>query len=153
MRTLGRFCLGFIVGFFLLVWATILAGAGHGTAVPLFTIMPLPIRIFDLIAQMGLYGFWLIFVPGNGLLWAAYFGWLPGIKSFIVRIVAVALIGCIHLGAAAWALSWDVGFARMVDGLPVLTLGFFVFLWVVILTLGARTWAGPNFRLRKAAAA
>lgn len=150
MRTVGRFCLGFIIGFVLLVWATILAGAGHGTSAPLFTVMPLPLSIFDSIARMGLVGFWLIQVPGNGLLWAVYFGWFPRVNSFVVRMVAVTLIGCIYLGAAAWALSWDPGFARMVDALPLLTIGFFVFLWVVILALGARTWAGPHFRLRNA---
>src|SRR5258706_15623228 len=100
MRIIGRFFLGFVIGFILLVWATILAGAGHGTAVPLFTIMPLPISIFDSIARMGMVGFWLIFVPGNGLLWATYFGWLPKLNSFVVRMVAATLIGCIHLGAA-----------------------------------------------------
>jgi hypothetical protein len=151
MRTLGRFCLGFVIGFVLLVWATILAGAGHGTAVPLITIMPLPISVLDPIARMGMIGFWLIQVPGNGLLWAAYFSWLPKINSLVVRMVAVTLIGCIHFGAASWALSWDTEFARTVDRLPLLTIGFFAFLLVVLVGLGARTWAGPHFRWREAA--
>ena len=127
-----------------------LAGAGHGTSVPLFTILPIPLHVFDHIARMGLFGFWLILVPTMALFWGAAFGWLPTINSFAVRIMAVVLILCVHTAAAARALSWDVGFSRMVEGLPVFTIGFFAFLGVVMLGLGARTWAGPRFRLRKA---
>ena len=98
---------------------------------------------------MGLVGFWLFLVPSMALFWGASFGWLPTINSFAIRMMAVVLIICVHTAAAARALSWDVGFARMVEGLPVFTIGFFAFLGVVILGLGARTWAGPRFRLRK----
>jgi hypothetical protein len=98
--------------------------------------------------KWGLSGFWLVVVPIAGLLWATYFGLLPAIKSFVVRMVVVMLVCLVHFGAGVWSLSKDAGFALMADRQPVPTIGFFVFFWVVILALGARTWVGPNFRLR-----
>src|SRR5688500_7287081 len=111
MRLLLRFALGFVLGSVLLIWALVLAGAGHGTSAPLFATLPLPVSILDGVARMGLSGFWLLMFPGNGSLWGLYFAGLPAINSFVVRMVAAVLIACIHFGAAIWALSWDTGFA------------------------------------------
>jgi hypothetical protein len=151
MRLLLRFALGFALASVLLIWALMLAGAGHGTSAPLFATLPLPVSILDAVGRMGLSGFWLLMFPGNGLLWGLYFAGLPAINSFVVRMFAAVLIGCVHVGAGVWALSWDTGFARMAQSQPALTIGFFVFFWVVLLALGARTWAGPTYRVRNAA--
>src|SRR5712692_1788447 len=151
MRTFGRFALGFVIGCILIVWSVGLAAGGHGTVAPLVSAALELLLVLAASEKWGLSGFWLVVVPIAGLLWAAYFGLLPAIKSFVVRVVVVMIVCLVHFGAAVLSLSRDEGFARMAEGQPVLTIGFFVFLWVVILALGARTWAGPNFRLRNTA--
>jgi hypothetical protein len=151
MRIFGRFALGFVIGCILIVWAVGLAAAGHGTFAPIVSGAPELLPFLAAAEKWGLSGFWLVVVPAAGLLWAVYFGLLPAIKSFVVRVVVVIIICLVHFGATVWSLSKDPGFARMADAQPVPTIGFFVFFWVVILAFGARTWAGPNFRLRDAA--
>ena len=150
MRTFGRFTFGFAIGCILIVWSVGLGAGGHGTIAPLFSAAPEMLLVLAAAEKWGLQGFWLVVVPVAGLLWATYFGLLPAIKSFVVRMVIVMLVSLVHFGAGVWSLSKDEGFALMADRQPVPTIGFFVFFWVVILALVARTWAGPNFRLRNA---
>ena len=151
MRIFGRFALGFVIGCILIVWAVGLAAAGHGTIAPIVSGAPELLPLLAAAEKWGLSGFWLLVVPLAGLLWAVYFGFLPAIKLFVVRVAAVTIICLVHFGATLWSLSKDPGFARMADAQPVPTIGFFVFLWVVLLVLSARIWAGPQFRLRNAA--
>jgi hypothetical protein len=148
MRTFGRFAVGFAIGCILIVWSVGLAAAGHGTFAPLVSAAPELFPLLVAAEKWGLSGFWIVVIPVAGLLWATYFGLLPAIKSFGVRIVVVFLLCLVHFGAGVWSLSKDEGFTRMADTQPVPTIGFFVFFWVVLLALGARTWAGPGFRLR-----
>jgi hypothetical protein len=148
MRILLRFALGFVVGCTLTLWSTLLAGAGEGAVSPLVSSAPMLVWIAAL-TNFGLLGFWLL-VFATGLLWAIYFGGLPAINSFIVRTLAVGLVGCVHLGSAVWMLSKDLNFAREYERLPIFTAGYFVFLWVVIMTLGLLTWAGPKRRAPRA---
>jgi len=150
MPTFGRFTFGFAIGCILIVWSVGLGAGGHGTIAPLFSAAPEMLLVLVAAEKWGLSGFWLVVVPIAGLLWATYFGFLPAIKSFVVRMVIVMLVSLVHFGAGVWSLSKDEGLALMADRQPVPTIGFFVFFWVVILALVARTWAGPNFRLRNA---
>jgi|GEM_PF-1771006 len=150
MRTLGRFALGLVLGFILVVWSVTLAAAGHGTVVPLAAAFPELLLVLMLAGQWGLWGFWLVVVPAAVLLWAIYFGFFPAIKSSAVRAALMTIIGVVHFGAGVLSLSIDSGFVGMAKTQPVLTIGFFVFLSLVMLALGARIWAGPNFRLRNA---
>ena len=151
MRIFGRFALGFVIGSILIVWAVGLAAAGHGTFAPIVSAAPELFPLLVAAEKWGLSGFWLVIVPVAGLLWATYFGLLPAIKSFGVRMVVVFLLCLVHFGAGVWSLSNDPGFARMADAQPVPTIGFFVFFWIVLLALATRTWAGPHFRLRNTA--
>src|SRR5438045_7659738 len=150
MHPFCRFAFGFAIGCILIVWSVRLAAGGDGTIAPLFSAAPEIFLILAAAEKWGLSGFWFVVVPIAGLLWASYFGLLPAIKSFVVRMVVVMLVCLVHFGAGVWSLSKDEGFASMADRQPVPTIGFFVFFFVVILALGARTWAGPNFRLRTA---
>src|SRR5882762_1133194 len=105
MRIFGRFALGFVIGCILIVWAVGLAAAGHGTFAPIVSVAPELLPLLAAAEKWGLSGFWLVVVPGAGLLWAVYFGLLPAIKSFIVRVVVVIIVCLVHFGAGVWSLS------------------------------------------------
>src|ERR1700737_3166123 len=130
MRLLLRFALGFVVGCVLSLWSIVLLGAGEGSPTPFVATAPM-VLLFDFTK----FGFWLVFF-GIGFLWAIYFGGLPEINSLILRFVAMVLVGFVHFGSAAWMLSHDLNFDREYERLPILTVGYFVFLWVVIIALG-----------------
>ena len=148
MRTLGRFALGLVLGCILLVWAVALAATGHGTVAPLTSGFPELFLILVVAEGWGLWGFWLVVVPIAGLLWAAYFGVLPAIKSFDVRVAIMIIVCLVHVGAGVFTLFVDPGFLKMIQAQPVFTIGYFIFLSIVMFALGARTWAGPDFRFR-----
>jgi hypothetical protein len=96
MRTFGRFAVGFGIGCILIVWSVGLAAAGHGTFAPLVSAVPELFPLLMVAEKWGLSGFWLVVVPIAGLLWATYFGLLPAIKSFGVRMVVVCLLCLVH---------------------------------------------------------
>src|SRR5712671_505627 len=146
MRTIFRFALGFFLGCVLLMWSLLLSGAGEGSMTPLVAGFPELLFPFAAIEKWGLPGFWLVMLPSAGLLWAIYFGALPAINSFIVRMLIVVVLCLVHFGAGAWALSKDIGFDRELQRYPVLTVGYFVFFWIVLLSLGALTWVGSKRR-------
>lgn len=147
MRTLGSFALGFVVGIVLLLWATLLAGAGHGTLAPLASVAPELLLVFAAVEKSEWWGFWLVMVPGTGLLWGFYFGLLPTITSFFVRMLIVTIVCLVHFGAGVFMLSKDVGFDQQFQRSPVLIVGYFIFFWIVLLLLGALTWAGSKRRV------
>jgi hypothetical protein len=142
MRLGYRLALGLAVGCVLSLWSAVLAGAGEGAISPLVASAPMLVWVLAL-TKLGFWGFWLL-VFATGLLWSIYFGTLPAIKSFVLRIVAVVLVGLVHLGAAGWMLTKDLGFDREYERYPNLTIGYFVFLWVAVIALGALTWTGPK---------
>src|SRR4030095_8127752 len=104
MRTLGRFAVGFLVGCVLFVWSLILAGAGHGSIVPLASAAPVLFVNLDAFGKLGMWGFWLIELPGAGLLWATYFGVFPEINSFAIRMFLVVSVACVHVGTSVWQM-------------------------------------------------
>jgi hypothetical protein len=146
MRTVFRFASGFFLGCILLMWSLLLSGAGEGSMTPLVAGFPELVFPFAAIEKWGLPGFWLVMLPSAGLLWAIYFGALPAINSFIVRMLIVIVVFLVHFGAGAWALSKDIGFDPEFQRYPVLTVGYFVFFLIVLLLLGALTWIGSKRR-------
>src|SRR5436190_16636431 len=137
--------LGFVVGCVLAIWSVLLLGAGEGTSTPFVASAPIQAWVAAN-TNPGYFGSWLL-VLTVGVLWAAYFGVLPAISSFVTRMLAMVLIAGLHLGAAAWILSKDVGVGAEYHRYPNLMIGYFVFLCVVVMTLAAVTWVGSRRRL------
>lgn len=75
------------------------AGVGHGSYSPL--VANAPVLIF--IPEVGI----LAAVFGTPFLWAAYFLWIPEIKSGKARLFAVVLVALVHLEAGDWMASQD----------------------------------------------
>ena len=145
MRTIFRFVAGFVIGFVLFMWALILGGAGEGSMTPLVSAAPELLPLLAVFEKSGAWAFWLI-VFGAGFLWAVYFGLLPAINSFVGRIVVFMVIAVLHFGGGVFALSRDRGFDAEFQRYPTLTIGYFVFFWIVLLSLGALTWVGSKPR-------
>jgi hypothetical protein len=150
MRTLLRFGLGFVIGCILFFWSLLLAGAGEGSITAIVSAAPELLWGLSVVEKWGLWGFWLVALPSVGLLWAIYFGFLPAIKSFVIRLLVVTAVALLHFGFGLWALSKDIGFYAEFQRYPVLTIGYFVFFWIVLLSLGALTWVGVKSRLSAA---
>ncbi|HKP38758.1 MAG TPA: hypothetical protein VJT71_18015 [Pyrinomonadaceae bacterium] len=146
MRTIFRFVSGFVIGLVLFMWALLLNGAGEGAMTPLVSAAPELLPLLAVFEKSGVWAFWLI-VFGAGLLWAGYFGLLPAINSFVSRMVVFMVIAILHFGGGVLALSRDRGFDAEFQRYPVLTVGYFVFFWIVVLSLGALTWAGSKRRV------
>src|SRR6266851_5520498 len=127
MRTIFRFASGFFLGCVLLIWSLVLSGAGEGSMTPLVAGFPELLFPFAVIEKWGPSGFWLVMLPSAGLLWAIYFGALPAINSFVVRMLSVIVLCLVHFGAGVWALAKDIGFDQEFQRYPVLTVGYFVF--------------------------
>ena len=149
MRTILRFVAGFVIGFVLFMWALLLGGAGEGSMTPLVSAAPELLPLLAVFEKSGAWVFWLI-VFGAGFLWAVYFGLLPAINSFVGRIVVFMVIAVLHFGGGVFALSRDRGLDAEFQRYPTLTIGYFVFFWIVLLSLGALTWVGSKPRVSAA---
>jgi len=150
MGTVIRFASGFVIGCILFFWSLLLAGAGEGSISPVASAAPELLLFMTVVEKWGAWGFWLVALPSYGLLWAIYFGFLPAINIFLIRILVVLAVGLLHFGVGVWALSKDIGFDQEFQRYPVLMIGYFVFFWIVLLSLGAVTWVGVKPRLSAA---
>lgn len=150
MGTVARFISGFLLGCVLFGWSFILAGAGHGSNVPLASATPLLFLVLDLFNNTGLWGL-LTLLAGTGLNWAIYFGVLPARNSFVIRMLLFLLVALLHLGIALWKLTEDFLLRESFERFPKLTGGYFVLLEITLLLLGALTWVGPKRRYSTAA--
>jgi hypothetical protein len=145
-RTAARSISGFVLGCVLFGWSFILAGAGHGSNVPLASATPLLFLVLALFNNLGLLGL-LFLLAGTGLLWAIYFGAFPTIESLVIRMLLVVLVALLHLGIAFWKLTEDTLLRDSFKRFPKLTGGYFVLFGVSLLLLGALTWMGPKRRV------
>jgi hypothetical protein len=145
MGSVARSILGFFLGCVLFAWSFILAGAGHGSNVPLASATPLLFLVLDLFNNTGLWGLLILFA-GTGLLWAVYFGAFPSIESFVVRMLLVVLAALLHLGIAVWKLTEDFLLRDSFNRFPKMTGGYFLLFGIALLLLGGLTWAGPKRR-------
>jgi len=73
---------------------------------------------------------------GTPLLWAAYFLTIPEINSRILRLLSVALVALVHLGAGTWMASRDTYLPRMFGYAPSFTVFYFGLLIVTVVILG-----------------
>ena len=153
MVIVGRFVLGFLVGCVLSVWSFILAGVGHGSSVPLASAAPFVFVIPDVFYQQGFLGLLslLLMWLGTGLLWAVYFGVLPTIHSFVIRMLLVVVVAVVHVGTAAWQLTKDFLLADSFERFPFQTSGYFILFLITLLSLGVVTWVGSKRRFSSAA--
>ena len=145
MRTIFRFVAGFVFGLVLFMWALLLNGAGEGAMTPMVSAAPELLPVLAAFQNPGAWSAWLI-VFGAAALWAVYFGLLPAINSLAGRMVVFMVIAVLHFGGGVFALSRDRGFAAEFQRYPTLTVGYFVFFSIVLLSLGALTWVGSKPR-------
>jgi len=104
MQTHIRASIGFLLGLALAAIAFLLAGAGHGTYVPMIA----NVSVLAFIPLLGI----LIAVLGPPFLWAGYFILIPAIVSRVKRTVALALVTIFHLIPPLWLAFSDSAFER-----------------------------------------
>jgi hypothetical protein len=143
MRTIGRFVIGFVIGCVLFFWSFILAGVGHGSSVPFASAAPFFFLNRDAFVHVGMLGF-LFEWGGIGLLWGIYFGVFPLSSSFIIRRLLLGLVVVFHVGMAVRELVHDSLLRDSFVRFPLLTVGYFVFFLVVLVSLGVVIWRGSS---------
>lgn len=146
MRTAAHLVSGFVIGCVLFAWSFILAGVGHGPTVPLASAAPFLFLNRDAFGHVGMWGFLFIWAGGTSLLWVIYFGVFPAIGSFRIRILLFVFVVVVHVGMAAKELANDFLLRDSFARFPLLTGGYFVLFWFVLVSLGVLVWRGSNRR-------
>lgn len=136
MRPSFRIGVGFVLGCILSMFAFAHAGVGHGSYTPLVANAPMLV----LIPEIGI----LVAFFGTPFLWAAYFLWIPEIRSGTGRSVAVVLAALAHVGTGAWMASRDSYLQRTFGDEPWSTVLYFALLIAGVVMLGVLALRGTK---------